>query len=440
MLPFRKIFLGLFPLALVALIAGLILSRPELWQPAAVLAAVSLAIGLGAVPVLAGYQFTAWIIATVTAGLVYGPRVLVWGPLDLRNKWISLVAIQTVMFGMGTQMGLRDFAGVLRSPWGVFVAVFSQFTIMPLVGWGLTKMFDLPVEIAAGVILIGACSSGLASNVMCYIAKSNLALSITATACTTMLAPIMTPTWMKLLAGELVEVDFLKMMAEIVKIVLVPIGAGLLHDYLKHATRQGSRYVHAAAVLSAILVGVILVQWSSWTAGWTPNEKLALELGAFVLGAITFGVAYHRLTKFVPKLDSWMPVASMAGILYFTTMSTAVGRDNLLQVGGILFVVAALHNALGYVLGYWFGRAGGLDKNSCRTVAIEVGLQNGGMALGVATSLGKLATMGLAATVFSAWMNISGSLLANYWKRKPVDDATTRPGTAPSADGTRSPP
>jgi BASS family bile acid:Na+ symporter len=116
-----------------------------------------------------------------------------------------------------------------------------------------------------------------------------------------------------------------------------------------------------------------------------------------------------------------MPVASRAGIVSFTTVTTAAGRDNLLQVGALLFLAAALHNAAGYGFGYWLSRAAGLDKNSARSVAFEVGLQNGGMASGIAGAMGKLGTMGLAAAIFSPWMNVSGSVLANYWRKRPVN-------------------
>lgn len=418
----RKLALTLAPLALLLLGLGLGLHRPALWQPAALVLAAAVAISAGAFPATRGYQFTLWVAGAVVAAMIFPRGVLHWGPVDLTHPWIKLVAIQTVMFGMGTQMGLKDFAGVLRSPWGVFVAVFSQFTVMPLVGWGLTKVFALPNEIAAGVILIGACSSGLASNVMCYIAKSNLALSITATAVTTLLAPIMTPTWMKLLAGTLVDVKFVTMMVEIVKIVLVPIGAGLLHDYLKHASARGRRLVHGGAVGSALGAVAMVLGWRTLAGQLTPGAALGLELFGFLLGAIAWGTLYHELTRVLPRLDGWMPVASMVGIVYFTAVSTAVGRDNLLAVGGVLFLVATLHNALGYALGYLLGRLGRLDRNSARTVAIEVGLQNGGMAWGIASHMGKLATVGLSAAVFSLWMNISGSILANYWRKRPVGE------------------
>ncbi len=426
MLLFRRICLVLAAAGLLTFVVGLIGANPALWQPAAVVASIGLAIGLGALPGLASYQFTAWILATVVCGLLYPHEVIHWGDVDLTNKWIRLLAVQMVMFGMGTQMGVRDFAGVLKQPWGVAVAVMSQFTVMPLTGWALTKVFPLEPEIAAGVILIGACSSGLASNVMCYIAKANLPLSVTATACTTMLAPLMTPLWMKLLAGTLVEISFVGMMTEIIKIVLVPIGAGLLHDYLKWASPAATRRLKLAQAVCGTAVVVLFLTRDRWGA-LPPNVALLIELFGFLLGAVAFGVFYHQLTKLLPKLDGWMPVASMMGIMYFTSVTTAVGRDHLMRIGGVLFLVAALHNAFGYILGYWLGRAGGLDKNSARTIAIEVGLQNGGMASGLAGAMGKLATVGLAAAVFGAWMNISGSILANYWKRRPVDPGPASP-------------
>jgi BASS family bile acid:Na+ symporter len=116
-----------------------------------------------------------------------------------------------------------------------------------------------------------------------------------------------------------------------------------------------------------------------------------------------------------------MPLSSMFGIIYFTAVTTAAGRDDLLKVGGLLFLAAALHNTLGYVLGYWLSRALGMDRTSARTVAFEVGLQNGGMASGLASAMGKLGTVGLAAAIFSPWMNVSGSILANYWRKRPTD-------------------
>jgi BASS family bile acid:Na+ symporter len=426
--PFRQLCLLLAGPALLGVLAGVLTGQPALWQPAAVVAAASLALGLGALPAAQGYQYTAWILAAVVAAMIYPNAFLRWGDLDLRHPWMILLVVQAVMFGMGTQMTLRDFAGVLKMPWGVVVAVGCQFLIMPLTGWVLTRVFPLPDEVAAGVILIGSCSAGLASNVMCYLARANLALSVTATACTTMLAPVLTPLWMKLLAGELVEVSFLKMMTEIIKMVVVPIGAALLHDYLKHATPAATRWLTRAQAVGVTLVVVLLLQRdAAWVAALSPAAARALELGGFVLGAVAFGVSYHQLTKLFPRLEGAMPLLSMAGIVYFTTVTTAAGRDQLLLVGGVLILVAMLHNTAGYFFGYWLARLARLDRASCRTVAIEVGMQNGGMASGLAGAMGKLATVGLAAAIFSPWMNISGSLLANYWKRRPTGDAPVDP-------------
>ena len=422
MLLLRKLNLGIAALAFITLLVGLALSISALWQPAAVVLAASFSIGLGAVPSLKGYQFTAWIAAAVTAGMIYPPAFSHWGDFDLRNKWLILLVVQMVMFGMGTQMSLRDFAGVVKTPRGVLVGILCHFSVMPLVGFGLTKLFHFEPEIAAGIILIGSCSSGLASNVMAFIAKSNLVLSVTVTAITTMVAPLMTPLLMKLLAGTMVEVKFFNMMMEIIKIVLVPIGAALLHDYLKTATTHGRRTVLLLSGISVLwLVALPLGSWAWFSARLSIDALHWVGAFGFLLGAIVFGVVYHHLVKWLPRLDRLMPIASMFGIVYFTTVTTAAGRDNLLKIGGLLFLAASIHNAAGYFFGYWLSRGAGLDKNSARSVAFEVGLQNGGMASGLAGSMGKLATVGLASAIFSPWMNISGSILANYWRRKSTD-------------------
>jgi BASS family bile acid:Na+ symporter len=421
MTTFRKGCLALAILAVLVVAAGLSFDSPALWSPAAVVGAVALAIGLGGVPALAGFQYTGWILAAVVAAMIYPAAFLQWGAIDLRNKWLVLVVVQLVMFGMGTQMSLKDFVGVMRMPWGVIVAVGCQFLIMPVTGFLLTRIFPLPDEIAAGVILIGCCSSGLASNVMCFIAKANLALSITATAITTLIAPFMTPLWMKLLAGRLVEVHFFNMMTDIIKIVMVPIGAALLHDYLKHASAPARRRVFALAAVASFLLGVFAVGGWSWLATrLSADGLLAVQLASFIAGAILFGVVYHLVVSRVAAIGRVMPLASMAGIVYFTTVTTAAGRNSLLVVGWVLLLVAVLHNGAGYFFGYWLARGCRLDGASCRTVAFEVGLQNGGMASGLAGAMGKLATVGLAAAVFSPWMNISGSILANYWKKRPA--------------------
>jgi BASS family bile acid:Na+ symporter len=391
----------------------------NIWQPLAVFFVVALAIGLRLIPKLRGYQFTAWIIVAVVAGMIYPAQLLKVGDFDLRNKWLILFIVQAVMFGMGTQMKLDDFKGVAKMPGAVAIGVAGQFTIMPLVGWGLTKVFHFEPEIAAGIILIGSCSAGLASNVMAYLAKANLALSITMTSVTTALAPIMTPLWMKILAGELVEVKPFHMMMEIIKMVIVPIGAALLHDYLTFAKPRGRRVVYGMAATGVVWLAFIAFGGWSWIKeNVTADDLPWIGVVGFIFAAAIAGVIYHHATQVLPVLPKLMPIASMFGIVYFTTVTTAAGRDNLLHVGGLLFLAATLHNTFGYLFAYWLARACKLDIASCRTVAFEVGLQNGGMASGIAGSLGKLGTMGLAAAIFSPWMNISGSVLANYWRKR----------------------
>jgi BASS family bile acid:Na+ symporter len=400
------------------------LGRPPIWQSAVVALATAAAITLRGIPTLAGYQFTAWIIVFFFAGLAFPEQLLNPGGLNLGgNKHLVSTIVQLVMFGVGAQMSLSDFAGVVKMPWSVFVGVLCQFTIMPLVGFALTKVIPLEPEIAAGVILIGCCSSGISSNLMAYLARANLALSITMTSFTTILAPAITPMWMKYLAGDLVELSVSTMMADIIKIVIVPIGAAMLHDYLKHASPRARRIVTALALASAAWLAFLLT--GGYDSIAARLSKVGLEwfaMFSFIPGGIIFGVLFHVLARAVPGVERRMPMLSMLGVLAYTALSTAKGRDALLEVGGLLFLAAAIHNATGYVLGYWMSRSLGVAPNSARTCAFEVGLQNGGMATGIAAGLGKLGTMGVAAAVFSAWMNITGSILANYWRRRPIED------------------
>ncbi len=405
----RRFFL-ISLLGAVTLVAGLTDGEATVAKISAIVITTGIAIGLGGVPRMRDYQFTAWIVAAVNRCLLYPERFLHMGSFDLRDKWLLLLIIQAVMFGMGTRMSLADFGAVARAPKGVFIGVALRFAVMPISGLALARMFHLPAEVAAGVVLMGSCSSGLSSNVMAYIAGANLALSIAVTAMTTLVAPLMTPLMMKLLAGSLVEVSALAMMADIMKIVFVPIGAAMIHDYLKGASPAGRRTV---AWLAAASVG-----WLLYLAAFGTERGALIVLG-FTAGTIAFGAGYHWICGRIPAIDRTMPAVSMAGIVYVTAVTTAAGRDNLLLVGGALLAVCVVHNTLGYVLGYWLSRATGLDRQSSRSVAFEVGVQNGGMAAGLAAAMGKLSTLGLAPAIFSPWMNVSGSVLANYWKRRP---------------------
>ena len=319
----------------------------------------SLALAFNSHPFLKTISFTVIIFAAVSMALYYPQYFLEWGGFKLSGLIIPL--IQVIMFGMGTSMSLGDFAAVVKTPKGVIIGVLSQFTIMPLLGFTLASSTDFAPEIAAGVILIGCAPSGLASNVMAYIAKANLALSLTITSITTLIAPFVTPLLMKLLAGALVEIDVLKMIWDISKMIIIPIGAGLIFNKLLRGK-------------------------SKW-------------------------------------LDDAMPLVSMAGIACILIIITSAGRENLLKIGPLLIVISLIHNIFGYFLGYWSGRLFKLSESDCRTIAIEVGMQNAGLASGIAKEMGKIATIGLAPAVFGPLMNITGSTLASWWhSRLPKDE------------------
>lgn len=415
----QKIVLWIGLLAALFLVVALLFDIGSLKSPVAVFASIAITYGLGSVKSLKNYRYTAWIIVALVCGLLYPAAFLKWGDFDLRNKWVILIVVQLVMFGMGTQMSFRDFTHIKTMGKGVLVGILCQFSIMPLVGFSLTRIFHFEPEIAAGVILIGSCSSGLASNVMVYLARANLTLSVTLTAVATLLAPIMTPLLMKLLAGTYVEVNFLDMCFQIIKIVIVPIGAAMLVDVFKGGSKVWIKRVNIVFILFCVwFIALIFGFWKVIDKQFSDEIMIALELISFLGGAIIVGKLYYIATTYSEKIQQFMPKLSMFGIVYFTLVTTAASRENILAVGLIMLLVSVLHNSLGYTFGYWISRALGLDKDSCRTVALEVGLQNGGMASGLAGVMGKLATLGLAPAVFSPWMNISGSVLGNYWRKK----------------------
>lgn len=263
--------------------------------------------------------------------------------------------LQLIMLGMGATMTVNDFMEVLKSPKKVGIGIFLQFSIMPLLGFSLSRVFDFPPEVAAGVVLIGCSPSGLASNVMTLMAKANVALSITLTTIATLLAPVLTPLLMKLLGGGLIEVDFWKMLWDMAQLVLIP---------------------------------------------------------------IILGLALNRfLPVFVKKIIRILPIFSMIGIAYIILVVTASGAASLRTVGLMLIVVMIIHNSMGYFLGYFGAKLLKMNEVDSRAIAIEVGMQNGGLASALANEMGKIATVGLAPAIFGPLMNVTGSLIANYWSK-----------------------
>ena len=353
-----KLVLGLGALCLIAALILYVSGNRAVAEPFLITALLSLAIGIRGANALKSFAYPIMIIGVVSTALIF-PQYLI----EINGFKLSLLVtplIQLIMFGMGTTMSFKDFVGIFKAPKGVVIGVMSHFIIMPLLGFSLANLSNFPPEIAAGIILIGCAPNGVAANVISYLAKANLALSITITAVSTMLAPFVTPVLMKFLAGSFIEIDVLDMMWDIIKMVILPIGIALLFN--------------------------------------------------------------HFLSKRVKWLESVMPLVSMFGIAFIIIIVTALGRDSLLEVGPLLILIVLIHNLSGYTLGYWTGRLFKMTEGDCRTIAIQAGMQNAGLAKGLAYGMAKLGTVGLAPMIFGPMMNIMGSILASYWSRKPTPE------------------
>jgi len=368
------------------------------------------------------YAFTIWVFVFVAASMSYPAAFRRWFGTDLKILIVPL--IQIITFGMGTTLSAKDFKGVRTMLWPVFIGIFLQFTIMPLVGFTIAMTFGFAPEVAAGIILIGSVSSGVASNVMTYLAGGNVPLSVTITSATTFLSPFVTPFWMKTLAGRLIPVVFIEMMLSIFNMIIIPIVAGLITNRILYSQKKWARKAGVLGILSA--ASIILAVLTIFTKKNLWGSLAALKSGV-VLGFLLIGVS--ALAKLIIRhilkgpenwMDKTLPLVSMAGICFIIAIITAQSRDQLLSVGLILILAAVLHNGTGYLLGYWGARLARLDESACRAVAMEVGMQNGGMASGLAIDVLKSTSAALAPAIFGPWMNISGSLLAGWWRRRPV--------------------
>ena len=323
---------------------------------------VLLGLSLLQYPILKSSAFTCFIFASVSAAMFFPDYFLQIGEFNLKQLIVPLLML--IMFGMGCSMSWKDFAAVAKSPKAVGIGLVCQFTLMPIIGITLAITSNLPPEIAAGIVLVGCSPSGLASNVMSYISGANLALSLTLTAVATLLAPVLTPLLMKTFADQYVPIDMLAMFLSMLKIVILPIAAGVVFHHL-----------------------------------FNNNMRL---------------------------INQVMPLVSMAGIGFIIAIITAAGRDALLSIGLVLVLVVTVHNLMGYLLGYQLAKISGLDQASCRTISFEVGMQNSGLASGIALEMGKVATMGLAPAAFSPFMNVTGSTLAAWWRNKPIEQQDQR--------------
>jgi bile acid:Na+ symporter, BASS family len=317
---------------------------------------IGLALAAGRSRRFHAFAFALWVLGFVSTALAYPQLFREWGGRPLSG--LVPILIQIIMFGMGTTLGLNDFARVARMPRPALVGTGLQFIVMPSLAALLARLFGFHGPLAAGIILIGAAPGGVASNVITYLSGGNVALSVSLTAISTLLSPFLTPLAMTVLAGTYIELNATAMMWSIMQLIILPIVAGF--------------------------------------------------------------VVNHLLRRYADWRDRLLPIVSMASICLVLAIMTAAARDQLLAAALSLLVLVILHNSGGYLLGYWLSRGVGLRDAEARTVSIEVGMQNAGMAAGLAVSVLHSAEAGLAATAFGTVMNVTGALLASYWRGRPA--------------------
>lgn len=259
------------------------------------------------------------------------------------------------MFGMGTTLKTDDFVEVIKRPKVVLVGLIVQFTLMPLIAYVLTLVFKLDPMIGVGVILVGCCLGGTSSNVITFLAKGDVALSVSITSISTLLAPILTPILLKVFPSQLIEVELASMMISITKMVILP---------------------------------------------------------------ILLGLAFHKVlgTK-VQVANDILPMVSVFGIAIIIAAVVAVSRETILTSGLLVFIVVALHNCIGYVLGYLLAKLSGFSEPQRRAIMVEVGMQNSGLGAALAASYFNPAAS-LPSAIFSVWHNFSGALVANFFVGK----------------------
>lgn len=261
------------------------------------------------------------------------------------------------MFGMGLTLKPSDFDILFKHPKAVIIGVIAQFAIMPATAWLPSKLLNLPAEIAVGVILVGCCPGGTASNVMTYLARGNVALSVAVTSVSTLISPLLTPAIFLMLAGEMLEIQAAGMLMSIVKMVLLPIVLGLI--------------VHK------------------------------------VLGSKT------------EKPTDALPLVSVAAIVLIIGAVVGASKGKIMESGLLIFAVVVLRNGIGHLLGFFATKWTGLPYDAQKTLAIEVGMQNSGLAAALAAAhFAAAPVVAVPGALFSVWHNISGSLLATYWAAK----------------------
>ena len=300
-------------------------------------------------------KYMAVIVLIVTAVTLFVPQTGLWISLS----WINYL-LMIIMFGMGLTLKLEDFKLVFSRPKDVIIGCVAQFTIMPLLAFMLCKLFNLDVALMTGVVLVGACPGGTSSNVITYLSKGDVALSVSMTSINTFLAPVLTPLITYLLLSTTVNVDTVAMFVSIINIVIIPIVLG------------------------------------------------------FVINKF-FGT-------FTQKVIKILPVVSVTGICMIVASVVSHNASKILSTGLIVFTVVILHNVLGYVCGFGLGKLLKFNVPKTKAISVEIGMQNSGLATSLAsTSFASLSMATVPGAIFSVWHNISGAILANifnHWNEK----------------------
>ena len=334
-------------------------------------------------------KYMAPLVIIVAAIALFEPSGFTWAAPKIT------VLLGIVMFGMGMTLKLRDFKLVFRRPRDVFIGALAQFTIMPLLAWCLAKAFGLPPELAAGVILVGTCPGGTSSNVRTYLARGDVALSVSVTMTTTLLAPIVTPLLTWWLAGAWVDISLTAMMLSILQVVILPIVLGILLNSLFEAQIQAdAKQSHHAPAVGTKTVA------SHSCADTSPSMGVA-------------ALAHPCASKAVKIL----PLVSVLAIVLIAGGVVSVSSQRIMETGLLIMLVVMCHNLLGYGIGFLLAKACRMNMAKVKAISIEVGMQNSGLA----TSLAMLhfgAAAAIPGAIFSVWHNISGSLVANYLSGK----------------------
>jgi BASS family bile acid:Na+ symporter len=297
-------------------------------------------------------KYMAILVLLVAALALFAPGTVSFIKTSYVNTLLGIV-----MFGMGLTLKAADFKVVFSHPKDVVIGCLAQFTIMPLLAFILSKVFGLSPELAVGVILVGTCPGGTSSNVMTYLAKGDVALSVGMTSVSTILAPFVTPLLTYLLAGQTVDVNVASMFLSIVKVVIIPI----------------------------------------------------------VLG----GIINKLFASFTEKLVKVLPLVSVIAIMAIVASVVSANSSKILTSGLVVVVVVMLHNVLGYALGFLISKVLKLDMSKCKAIAIEVGMQNSGLATSLAaTHFAQYPLATIPGAVFSVWHNISGAIFANIMADK----------------------